>query len=139
MIHQPLSLHLLAAVPVTDLIGLGAAARLFEGVIPQKQAGGKARVPAVLVRDVAMADRQVTFCGTVGTSRAVVLLDCYDVTPRGAWAIAEAVRGALLDFRGVMGGTLQVRACTIETEIELQDLEPGLYRVSQTWAIWFLE
>jgi hypothetical protein len=139
MIQAPLSLHLLASDPLTALIGLGHAARLFEGVIPQKQASGLPRLPAVLIRDVAMGDRQVTFCGTVGTSRADVSVDCYDVTPRGAWAIAEAVRGALLDFRGVMGGTLQVRACSIDAEIELQDLDPGLYRVSQTWAIWFLE
>lgn len=139
MIHEPLSLHLRADVPLQAIIGQGAAARYFEGVLPQKSPSGKARIPAVLVRSIDINDRQVTFCGTVGTKRAVAMIDCYDATARDAWAVAAGVREALLDFRGIMGGTLKVRACTLDLEVELDDPEPGLYRIRQSWAIWFME
>lgn len=139
MIHQPLSIYLRAHAGVQAMIGAGAAARYFEGTLGQKAEGGNARIPAVVVRSIDITDRQVVYCGTVGTTRAAVMIDCYDAGTRGAWLVAAATRGALLDFRGIMGGTLKVRACTLELETELDDPDPGLYRVRQNWAVWFLE
>lgn len=139
MIHQPLSLRLRAWPALALLIGTGASQRYFEGTLGQKAEGGPARIPAVLIRSIDITDRQVVYCGTVGTTRAAVMIDCYDAGARGAWALAGAVRGALLDFRGIMGGTLKVRACSLELETELDDPDPGLYRVRQNWAVWFLE
>ena len=139
MIHEPLSKHLRANAGVAALIGAGTNARYFEGTLGQKAPGGKDRIPAVLLRSVDINDRQVAYCGTVGTIRALALIDCYDAAARDAWRVAAAVRGALLDFRGVMSGTLQVRIITLELETELDDPDPGLYRVRQNWAVWFTE
>lgn len=139
MIHQPLALYLRADAGVQAVIGVGDDARYFEGTITQKVPGGKLRIPALLIRSIDVPDRQQVFCGTVGTLRATVTIDCYDASARGAWLVAGAVRGALLDFRGVMSGTLRVRIITLELETELDDPDPGLYRIRQSWAVWFTE
>lgn len=139
MIHEPLSLHLRANAGLQALIGSGGSARYFEGTLAQKVPNGRHRIPAVLLRSIDIQDRQVAYCGTVGTIRALATLDCYDSAARGAWLVAGAVRGALLDFRGVMSGTLLVRHIGLDLETELDDPEPGLYRVRQSWAVWFTE
>ncbi len=139
MIHAPLSLYLRADAGVQAIIGAGNDARYFEGVLEQKAPGGKVRIPAVLIRSIDIVDRQVVYCGTVGTSRALVTIDCYDASARGAWLVAGAVRTALLDFRGVMSGTLRVRHIGLDLETELDDPDPGLYRIRQNSAVWFTE
>lgn len=139
MIHEPLSLYLRANAGVAAIIGAGAVGRYFEGTLPQKAPGGRERIPGLLLRSIDITDRQVAYCGTVDTNRALVTFDCYDASARGAWLLAGAVRGALLDFRGVMSGTLQVRHAGLDLETELDDPEPGLYRIRQSWAVWFTE
>lgn len=139
MIHEPLSLHLRANAPLAAIIGAGGNARYFEGTLPQKAPAGKSRIPAVLVRSIDINDRQQVYCGTVGTMRALATIDCYDAAARDAWLVAAAVRGALLDFRGLMAGTLRVRTIALELETELDDPDPGLYRIRQNWAVWFTE
>lgn len=139
MIHEPLSKHLRADAGVAAIIGSGANARYFEGTLAQKAPAAKARIPAVLVRSIDITDRQQVYCGTVATLRATVTIDCYDAAARDAWLVAAAVRGALLDFRGVMSGSLNVRTIALELETELDDPDPGLYRIRQSWAVWFTE
>jgi hypothetical protein len=52
--------------------------------------------------------------------------------------LADAVRAALLGYRGLMGG-VQVRDVSLDSETTLDDIEPGLYRVAQFWLIWHEE
>jgi hypothetical protein len=113
----------------------GAPDRVYPLVIPQKKPGGAAQVPAV-VYSVSATERQKLYCGTDGTVRTRLSLDSYATTYEEARALADAVRGVLEDFRGLLGGTLEVQDATLETEIDLMDIEPGLYRVSQSWAVW---
>lgn len=112
--------------------------RVFPLVIPQKIKGGSAQMPCV-VYDVRSVERQVTYCGTSGLVRSVMNIDCYALSYDESKELAQAVRDALLDYRGLLGGIVDVRAASLETEFDIQDIEPGLYRVSQSWVFWHAE
>lgn len=112
--------------------------RVFPLVMPQKVPRGPAQYPAV-VYNITTPARQVKYCGTDGLVRALVDLDSYDTSYDDAHVLADAVRAALLDFRGALGGIVAVKHAALENEIDLQDPEPGLFRVNQTWAIWYAE
>lgn len=112
--------------------------RCYPLVIPQKRPNGPAQIPAV-VYATAGVERQVTQCGTNPVVRSILTLDCYAATYDQARELANAVRTVLVDFRGLLGAIVEVRAANLQSEFDLSDIEPGLYRVSQTWAIWHLE
>lgn len=113
----------------------GAPNRIYPLVIPQKVPHGAAQLPGV-VYSITSVERQLTYCGTSGLIRTRLSVDCYDDNYDDARALAAAVRAVLLDFTGLLGGTEDVRHMALETEIDLQDPEPGLYRVNQSWAVW---
>lgn len=112
--------------------------RVFPLVIPQKQPGGAAQVPC-LVYQAANVERQVTYCGTSRLVLARMVLDLYATGYDEVKLLAEAVRRALQDFEGLLGGIVDVRSATLESELELQDIEPGLFRVTQSWDFWHVE
>jgi len=123
----------------TYLAGLaGAPNRIYPLMIPQKVPGGAPQLPAV-VTALTSVERQVLYCGTSGLVRSRVNLDCYALTFDEAKELADAVRQVLQDFNGMLGQILDVRNAAMDTEIELVDIEPGIYRVSQSWAIWHVE
>lgn len=136
MIGAALAQHLAAAAGVAAIVGT----RIHPMVIPQRIPAGTARVPAV-VYSVTGVQRGVAYCGTDRLARAAIAIDTYAAGYDAARALAAAVRAALVDFSGTMGTTttVPVRTANIETEIDLMDIEPGLYRVSQQWAIWHEE
>lgn len=112
--------------------------RVFPGVIPQKKVNGPPQHPCVTYTQ-SNVDRQVLSCGTDGTVETLMQLDCVALRYDEAHELADAVRGVLLDFRGMLGGIVRVRAASLSSESDLSDIEPGLYRVTQTWAIWHRE
>lgn len=116
----------------------GAPNRIYPIVIPQKVPRGAQVTPCVCYETRAV-DRQVTYCGTSGLVRTTMQLECYASDYNTVKEVARAVREVLSDFRGMLGGTVDVRAATLETEFDVQDFEPGLYRVSQSWAFWHAE
>ena len=121
------------------LAGVGGAPdRVYPLVIPQKKPQGFSQIPAVVYARNSV-ERQLLYCGTSGLVRTRVSLDCYDDTYAGAQELAAAVRETLQDFQGLLGAIVDVRNASLETEIDLQDIEPGLYRVSQSWAFWHVE
>lgn len=136
MIGAALAQHLGADAAVAAIVGT----RIHPQVIPQRIPAGVPRVPAV-VYSVSGVQRGVAYCGTDRLVRAAVAIDAYAQGYDAARALAAAVRTALVDFSGTMGTstTVPVRTANIETEIDLMDIEPGLYRVSQQWAIWHEE
>lgn len=130
MIDEGLFAHLSADAGVAALAG----SRIYPLVIPQQSFREDSRQPCVVYsRDG--AQRQKLFGGTSDMVSSAFTIDSYAPTLAAAQALADAVRVALLDFSGVMGATT-VRAVFLENEFELADLEPGLYRVSQSWTIW---
>lgn len=82
--------------------------------------------------------RSQTMCKTDPKVRATMTVDCLAKTYLGAKKLARATGKALIDFAGDMYGT-RVSTVILESEIDLDDPDPGLYRVSQTYLIWFVE
>ena len=111
--------------------------RVYYLVIPQTTSQA-IRIPCTVYNRRGV-QRQVTYCGTSGLVRTDATLDSYAVTLAGAYDVAEAVKAALIDFSGLLGGGVQVQAASLEAETDLEDIEPGLYRVSQSWTIWHSE
>lgn len=121
------------------LAGLdGQPDRVFPLVIPQKVPRGWRTLPCTVYQETA-TERQLTYCGTSGLVRSRLSLDHYATTFDEVKMLADAVRQTLQDFEGLLGGIVDVRNATLETELELQDIEPGLYRVTQSWAFWHVE
>lgn len=116
----------------------GTPDRVYPMVIPQKVPRGAPQIPCIVyaLRNV---ERQVTYCATSGLVRSTMQLDCYSSDYSEAKLLARAVYDVLQDFKGLLGGTIDVRAASLETEFDIQDFEPGLYRVSQSWVFWHVE
>lgn len=112
--------------------------RVFPMVIPQKKPGAGAQYPA-LVYAQSSVDRQKLYCRTDGTVGTRMELDSYALSYDEAHELADAVRACLLDFRGVLGGIVAVKDVALENEVDLQDPEPGVYRVNQVWLFWHAE
>jgi hypothetical protein len=136
VINEAVYQHLAATASVAALVGT----RIHPLVIPQRIAATSQRVPAV-VYSISGVDRAVSYCGTDRLVRSTLGIDCYAAGYDAARELATAVRTALVDFSGPMGSStvVPVRTCNIETEFDLMDIEPGLYRVSQQWTIWHEE
>lgn len=132
--------HLRANSDVMDIVGGtgGAPDRIFPLVIPQKIPQYAARTPCI-VYSTAGVERQVGYCGTVGTVERTVAIDLYAQTYVAARELADVVRRALVDFSGSMGGLVLVRAASLVSEFDTQDIEPGLFRVVQSWSFWHRE
>lgn len=128
----------LATAALTAALLAGTPNRIYPLVIPQKVPRGAAQTPCV-VYETSNVERQTTYCGVSGLVRTTMRLDCYAEDYNTSKQVAQAVRLVLSDFRGMLGGTVDVRHAALETEFDVQDFEPGLYRVSQTWAIWHVE
>lgn len=145
MIDAALYFYLRTHAALTPIIGSGTVRRVFPIVIPQRDPKATPEVPALVYAFSGVA-RGVSYCGTDRLARSSVTIDCYATRYHDARALASAVRSALLDFRGAMGDasqsptvTVNVRTANITTEFDLLDIEPGLYRVSQSWEIWHEE
>ncbi len=78
------------------------------------------------------------YCGTSRLTAGTFQIDSYAEQYVAAVSLAAAVRAALLDFQGMLNG-VPVRHAFVETEGDLLDPEPGIFRVSQTWVIWYSE
>ena len=84
------------------------------------------------------AERAVLSCGQSNLTSATIQLDSYAKTYSAAKSLADAVQERISNFNGTMG-SVQVRKVFLATELDLLDVEPGLYRVSQTYTVWFVE
>lgn len=140
MITEAIKAHLVnSTVTSVFLAGLGGAPdRVYPLIMPQKKPRGAAVVPAVVIA-LSSVERQKLYCGTSGKILSRLILDCYATSYDEAKVLADAVRQALQDYSGNLGGIIAVADASLESEIDLQDIDPGLYRVSQSWAIWHTE
>jgi hypothetical protein len=103
--------------------------RVYPGIIPQSG------VQPCIVYNKQGRDRQQLFCGVDGLLMTRVEIDSYATTYLQSVTLANAVTAALENFEGDMSGT-EVPKVFLENEIDLSDIEPGLYRQSQSWAFW---
>jgi len=133
LLHEALKAHLQSDTSVESLLG----GRFYYLIVPQSYAGAE-RMPCV-VFNRGSVERQVRYCGTDGMIKTSVALDCYALRYTSARALATGVRKSLIDFRGLLGGSLRVSASGLVNEFDLVDIEPGLFRISQTWDFWHTE
>jgi hypothetical protein len=120
--------YLLAQPDVAAEVGAG----MYPLFIPQ------GHEPPCLVYQQIDADRQPTYDGTSALVQALVQVDCLATRYADARRIADAVRGALVDFSGSMAGTT-VRNCFIAADQDLSDIEPGFFRISLNFNLWYVE
>jgi len=106
--------------------------RIYGVVAPQN-----APLPRIVYTRMHTARTQ-TLCKTDSKVRATLLIECYDKNYKGSKLLADVVRQTLTDFSGDMAGT-RVSTIALDAEVDLDDPEPGLYSVSQTYLIWFTE
>jgi hypothetical protein len=135
MIGQALVQYLAADSEVSALV----SNRIFPHVIPQQVPGGASRVPCLVYR-IAAEERDRTLCETQRLFRARIEISSYARTFATARALAAAVREALVDYAGTMGSpAVRVRDVALETAFTLDDMEPGLFREQQNYALWLEE
>lgn len=136
MIEKALFDFLTADTTFLSLVSSGSHVRIYPLVIPQKT-GVRAQMPCV-VYAVTADSRQKTYCGTSKLVEVSVSIDCYGSTMKQARDLATELRSLLLDYRGFMGSTY-VSDVSLINSISLPDMEPGLYRVSDTYSVWYKE
>jgi len=120
--------YLLTLPSVTDLVG--------ENIFPLHVPQGFDK--PCIVYQVVDVTRQVTYSGTNKLVQAFVQFDCLAKRYADAQQIAAVVREALTDYSGEMAGTA-VRGCFLTAEQDLSDIEPGFFRVSLNFNLWYVE
>lgn len=132
-IHSGLYAFLTADAGVSALVGT----RVYPLVIPDQVFDEATKRPC-LVYGRQTVDPRKTFCETIALRRSTFAVDCYAKTMAVAQSLALAVKSALVDYRGAMDD-VTVSDVSLETETDLMDLEPGLFRVALSFAIWHTE
>lgn len=118
--------ELLHSVPTVEAI---VADRIF----PSVQKGGV--YPSVVFTLVSTI-RSQTYCGDTRLVRGSMQLDMYALKYSEMVTISDAVREAMLDFNGTVAGT-RIRHCALTTEFDSVDSDPGLFRRTQQWDVWY--
>lgn len=117
-----------------DDAGVSALVKgIFPMVIPQ-QGGASTRIPCITYRKTT-TNRQQRYCGTDGTVGDQFTIDAYGKRYADAQKMADAVKAALIDYRGAKGDRF-IANIHLDNEFDLMDIEPGLYRVSMTFEVW---
>ena len=82
--------------------------------------------------------RQPTYSGTGDLVAGLVNIDVLDVSYDTARGLADDIRAALVDFKGDMAGT-HVEGCFITADQDTSDIEPGYFRITLTFNLWYVE
>lgn len=114
-----------------------AGSRIWPEVIPDQVFDEASKRPCI-VFSRSGTERTRTFCGTIPLVASSITIDCYARTYDGAEQLAAAVRSSLTDYRGAMGDE-QVQDTRLDSDFDLVDLEPGLFRVSLGFTVWHTE
>lgn len=129
MIEEGLYSRMTMYAPLVARIGT----RVYPMVVPQSKPH-EVLHPCVVYQLIGR-ERQQRYCGTDRVVRSLYQVDTYAVSYLAAKEVAELVVACLIDFRGTMGDVF-VHHISLETEFDLDDPEPGFYRVSKTFGIW---
>ena len=130
MIQEALYAHLAADASVAALAGT----RIYPLMIPQHVYNEASKLACVVYQRTGM-DLPINTCGAEALAGTSMRIDAYARSYGIAALLAAAVRDALVNFTGPMGA-VHVSRVNLESELDLLDIEPGLYRVSQTYSIW---
>ena len=130
MIQQALYGFLSTDPGVTALVN----DRIYPLVIPDQVFDASSKRPCLVYAQDGLTTSQ-TFCETIALRSAGFMIDCYARRYEDAIGLAEAVKSALVDFRGPMGSS-QISNVDLISQYDLMDLEPGLFRVALRFSIW---
>ena len=137
MIETDLPAFLAGDAGIGALVVSGNLKRVFPLMIPQHTFKETTKLPCLVYRRVS-TQRQPLFCRTDSLVQGSFQLDAYAPEYEKALQLAEALRKALIDFTGQMGATFVDRVF-LEFEADFEDPEPGLYHISHTYTVWYLE
>ena len=104
--------------------------RVYPQVLPQDPT-----YPAATYQIVGRQRQPLMGNDTGNLVRTSVNVDVYAKNSEDVETGTNALKAALMDFQGAMGGT-RVNRLLLENEIDLTDVEPGLFRNSMSFIIW---
>lgn len=111
--------------------------RIHPLMIPQRANGDLTSLPCIVYTKIG-ANRSVRYTGTDNLVEASIQIDCYARNYMQTAELAEAVRVALIDYSGVSSG-IAIKTANLTNEFAMDDPDPGLYRVLQSWSVWYVE
>ena len=114
-----------------------AGARIYPLLIPEHAEGQAPKFPCAVYQRSG-TQRAFRSCDPDALVRAQIQIDVYALSYGEAKLGADLARAALLDFTGEASG-MHIDGVSLESELDALDPEPGLYRVSQTYDVRFLE
>ena len=120
-------------VTVTGLV----KARVYSALVPER-----CKRPYVVFR-ILPGTNDETLDGKDGLMDGLFQVDCIAASQDGARSLADAVRSALSDYTGTIGGH-EVLRVKFDNELDNWELEiaggePIIGRVTQTWGVWYCE
>jgi hypothetical protein len=124
----------LTAVPAVAAV---VGDRVYPDIIPQHVYDEVTRSPCIVYQRLG-ATRSATYCGHDLLVAAAIQVDHYAQDFDAAVQLGDLTRQALRDYSGTMG-TVRVRWCRLDSETHLVEPEPGLFRLSADWTIWYVE
>ncbi len=127
MIEPLLLAVLLADARVTNIIGAGAAARVYPDILPQG-APSASTVPALVYQPISEVTGY-TFDGP-GLVRVRIQIDAYALSRPSTYALIRAVRDALHDYAGDPDGIQDLEAAGRRN---MYESDTKLYRTSADW------
>ena len=124
--------HLNATPGVTTVFSATSPdlVRIYPQVLPQRPT-----YPAATYQIVGENRQPLVGATTGNVVRSSLNADSYSDTSEGADTGAAALIAALQDFRGEWSGR-HISRVLLENKFDLSDVEPGLFRVSMTFAVW---
>lgn len=112
--------------------------RIFAGLIPQHDYADLSRMPCCVFQRVGGARTQ-RICGQDRLVTGTYQVDSYAPKFEDAVALADAIRRRLVDYLGPMG-SVSVKGVFLDADFDAgPEPEPGLYRRSQTYSVWYSE
>jgi len=134
MIDEAMFTLLKSSAGVATIVSEGSSFRIYPLVIPQHEEGDTTYMPCLVYTRIG-ATRGVTKGGTDTLASTTYQIDAYATTYKEAVQLADAVRGSILDFNGTVSGHY-IRTINIDNEFPVEDPDPGLYRMTQTYMVW---
>lgn len=115
-----------------------AGDRIYKQQIPQHDREDASRYPcAVFLRSG--GDRTATFCGSDGIVPGTFRILCISQDPDEPEILANAIRRALADYRGLMGDVPVCKVDIVNDTDEGPEPVPGLYIRTVTANLWYWE
>src|SRR5262245_21952559 len=120
--------HLRLVSQVASLVG--------DRIYPIRAPQGAPRPHVVWLRQ--SVTRQQLYCGADDVVLGEYQFSCYGITAEQSNDVHAAVKAAMQDFAGSMGGVL-VKHAHLASDFPLEDEDPNIFTVRQLWRIWFVE